>query len=64
MKEIVLDLAEVSQMASIDDQLLDFGVVGHIGGRSEHTLMPPGPPRNPRITASLRPSIGRALVVH
>ena len=28
MKEIVLDLAEVSQTASIDNQLVDFGVVG------------------------------------
>ena len=43
MKEIVLDLAEVSQMASIDNQLVDFGVVGHIGGRSDHTLVPPIP---------------------
>ena len=28
MKEIVLDLAEVSQTASIDNQLVDFGVRG------------------------------------
>ena len=28
MKEIVLDLAFVAQTAQIDDQLVDFGVVG------------------------------------
>ena len=42
MKEIVLDLAFVAQTAQIDDQLVDFGVVG------------PGPRRALNFIGNLR----------